>query len=1086
MTNSISLVWLNALSIRERCEYGDQSSNSVVTGDAESGIWWDRWISSLGFKGNASAFERRVDRIGSLSAVQEAIESEPRNWSHIHSNEFPEWAVTLDRLYTRENWPSIDEVSDSLLRGHPSGKDADIFGSLGWVALASPILVECSRRLHKALEHLFASSSDPEESADHFQKIVWPAFVMRAADLLTRVVVLELNVDRVRGRLTGHTPEERFKSFVQGILDGSRSREIALEYPMLMRRLHECVERTFATVIDLAARLVADRDLLQENFEIPVNADITGVSLDAGDTHRGGQAVSILTFKGGQRVVYKPRSLAVDVAFGKMVKWYSSVVAGPDGLDLAIPAVVDRGEYGWVEFIAAQPCEDADAVERFYLRQGVLLSLLHALGGSDFHYENIIARGEYPYLIDLETLFHRVPEFSVPDLLPDGDIALQRDFGSSVIQVGLLPLPLWETSDSPGVDFSGLGGEEGQTLPFSSQILAGKGTDSMRMERNSSRVLEGQSNRPTIRGKNVRTEDYQHCVRNGFTRGYDVLAAHHQEAADYVRAFTGCDLRFIVRHTATYARLLTESTHPDFNRDGRALDIFLDGVWAAARNDPTLDDMIAAELEDLKNGDVPYFTIDPSTRDLSHKGRTVHRHYFRYSGIGSSVAKLASFSTEDAVWQQWLIAASYASRGVNCSPRVDHPMEIEFKKDILTGSQLHDAALECVESHAAHLVRTVRGSNDPSWPTLIPGSGSRWHLVPSNDSLYNGKAGIGLFLHRAGEALDDSVLTDLAHRTVTSSLSRLEGALQGSLKSTAGVLDRFGLYDGAAGVLYSGFSCGNIDTIEVLSTSRQLIDVARRPSARGAIDVISGIGGLVCLLGAIRNAHSDPGQVDDVVDRCADLIAARIEEGDSDLELGYAFGHGTGGLIAAYPWQHEGLEAILQSLMRNPKNLERKKKSRMSSLTDGWCWGDAGAIATLQRARRLSASTDRMACVEATALEVLDSWQSSDAILDFTDDSLCHGTASACSLAAAVAEEGGGAERARRVRDIFASMLVDRLKKGETRSVAPNGVPTPGLMDGASGICLSLLEAVGEAPAAAVLAAVAPDGSNSKFDERKP
>lgn|GEM_PF-1621772 len=1085
MANRTPLTWLNALTIRERCEWADRRSASADNGDVGRANWWDRWLASVGFRGNRAAFEHRIARIGALPAVQKAVEADPETWSEVHPDALPEWAVTLDRLYVREPWPGADAVSDSLLRGHPAGEDADIRGPLGWVALASPLLIECGGRLRVALEQLFAASPDPAASTERFLDLVWPAFVLRVADLLTRVVVLELNVDRVSGRLSGDTPEERFHSFVDSILDGRRSREIALEYPVLMRRLLECVERTEGFVLDLGARLTADRDLLGEAFGIPVDAGLTGVSLDSGDTHRGGQAVSILTFEGDLRVVYKPRSLAVDVAFGQLVEWYSDAVAGPDGLDLAIPAVVDRGDYGWAEFIAAQPCEDADAVERFYLRQGLLLSLLHALGGSDFHYENIIARGEHPYLIDLETLFHRIPDVPAPDFLPDGEVELQRAFGASVIQVGLLPLPLWGTSDRPGVDFSGLGGEEGQALPVSGYVLAGQGTDSMRMERNASGMLTGQSNRPTIRGEAVRTEDYQHCVREGFACGYNVLAARHREAAEFVRAFDGCDLRFIVRHTATYARLLTESTHPDFNRDGRALDIFLDGVWAAAHDDPSLDSMIEAEREDMQNGDVPFFTIDPATRDLSHGGRTVRHHYFRQGGIASSIAKLANFSGEDAAWQQWLIAASYASRGVSSSPRADVPRGVEYNGDTLTGSELRDAVHERVAAHAAHLVQAMRGRDHPSWPTLIPGAGSRWHLASSNESLYHGKAGVGLFLHRAGTALNDGALTDLAHRTLTSSLSRLEGALQGSLGFPSPMLDRVGLHDGAAGVLFAGYSCGQLDAGAVLDISRHLLDAAPHSSA-GGLDVISGVGGLLCLLGTIRGAHPNPGQVDDVVDRCADLIAAGIGEGASALNPGHAFGHGTGGVLAAYPWHHEGLGAVLRPLIHESKNTARGEGPGMSPLTGGWCRGAAGALAAQQRYQRLGTPTGRAAGAEAVALEVLNSWATGDPAALFTDDSLCHGTASACSLAAAAAEGGPGADRARGLRDAFASLLVHRLQAGEVRSLAPGGVPTPGLMDGTSGVCLALLEAVGEAPAGAVLAAVAPGGATGRIDERTP
>ena len=89
-------------------------------------------------------------------------------------------------------------------------------------------------------------------------------------------------------------------------------------------------------------------------------------------------------------------------------------------------------------------------MRRFYHRQGALLALLYVLDGTDMHYENLIAVGEQPVLVDVETLFH-------PSHAPAG--ALSRDPAyrallSSVYRTALLPLLV---SGEHGVaDMSGL------------------------------------------------------------------------------------------------------------------------------------------------------------------------------------------------------------------------------------------------------------------------------------------------------------------------------------------------------------------------------------------------------------------------------------------------------------------------------------------------------------------------------------------------------------------------------------------------------------------------------------------------------
>ena len=46
----------------------------------------------------------------------------------------------------------------------------------------------------------------------------------------------------------------------------------------------------------------------------------------------------------------------------------------------------------------------AMTLKRFFKRAGAWLALFHCFGGTDFHQENIIAAGEHPVPIDLETV----------------------------------------------------------------------------------------------------------------------------------------------------------------------------------------------------------------------------------------------------------------------------------------------------------------------------------------------------------------------------------------------------------------------------------------------------------------------------------------------------------------------------------------------------------------------------------------------------------------------------------------------------------------------------------------------------------
>ena len=87
-------------------------------------------------------------------------------------------------------------------------------------------------------------------------------------------------------------------------------------------------------------------------------------------------------------------------------------------------------------------------------RQGGYLAILYALEATDFHFENLIAAGEQPVLIDLETLFHpreRRSEGAAVEVLA-GDIV-----SASVLQASACCQRASGPREPPeGVDFSGL------------------------------------------------------------------------------------------------------------------------------------------------------------------------------------------------------------------------------------------------------------------------------------------------------------------------------------------------------------------------------------------------------------------------------------------------------------------------------------------------------------------------------------------------------------------------------------------------------------------------------------------------------
>ena len=143
--------------------------------------------------------------------------------------------------------------------------------------------------------------------------------------------------------------------------------------------------------------------------------------------------------------------------------------------------VLDRSTHGWVEFVEHLPCRDHDEARRYYERAGMLLCLFYVLEGTDCHYENIIASGEYPVLIDTETLMHH----RAREIVPEDENAQTEAFeqlGHSVLRTGLLPR--WELSadERTAYHVSGLGEAAEQELAIRAPKWIRVNTDRMAVE----------------------------------------------------------------------------------------------------------------------------------------------------------------------------------------------------------------------------------------------------------------------------------------------------------------------------------------------------------------------------------------------------------------------------------------------------------------------------------------------------------------------------------------------------------------------------------------------------------------------------
>ncbi|MCG8455715.1 MAG: type 2 lantipeptide synthetase LanM family protein [Holophagales bacterium] len=808
------------------------------------------------------------------------------------------WLRQLEAIYRTAGAGGMPD--DALISADVEELPESVF-----LAVVRPFLDHAWRRLRAAMD---AAISSPQSSDSapldlaHFAILWSSALPTQLLRLVARSLILELYIHRIEGTLVGETPEARFRSFVEPLAERQAALELWARYPVLARALVDRVDQWVAAGTELAERLAADLPALREAFG--VLGELTELESALGDRHAGGRAVVCVGFASGVKVVYKPRSLELDRVFRQLVEWF-----GEQGLEarLRAPQVLCREGYGWAEHVERIPCRDARELRRFYARQGVYLALLYALEATDFHHENLIAVGEHPMLIDLETLFQPIlldAETSRADLNP---------VASTVLRSGLLPRQSWGEVGLEGFDLSGLGARHGQLVPV--RELSRPGTDEMGF---ADRMAERPAGRhlPQVedeRGRVETVELWEHAetIVESFTTAYRRLCELRPaflEPGGWLDRFADLETRVILRSTGLYVRLLEASYHPDFLQDALQREILLDKLWLDAERFPYIPDLVPLERFDLGRGDVPRFASRTDSRDLESSTGAPIQGALHRSGLELARLRFEALGEDDLERQLALVRMALASVR---PPAAEAGLPSPAWKGATIGpdpaaegppQDLGSGALAAALRVGERLERLAfRAEGWISWFHLRPAAEGRQALEPVGPDLYAGLGGIALFLAQLGRMTGELRFGELARDAVSTARDLVERQPDFRRK--------LGAYAGLGGWIYV------LTYLGVLWRSESLLDEAEaeREGVKSEIedddglDLISGSAGcLAALLGLHR--HRPSGRTLEMAMACGDHLLRRAEVQehgrawrlpDLAAEPLTGFAHGTAGIAWA-------------------------------------------------------------------------------------------------------------------------------------------------------------------------------------------
>lgn len=773
------------------------------------------------------------------------------------------------RRLERDGWslPELRERLGIIALPTSAGRVAAVFDDAAWIeaalqdgAAAVPSLEAAATGEPCAFQELLLPL------IAQAQKRLWQGVDTAAAGNLNEAARTGLSLDLLH-RLSALAAPALYDRFAKARDGGAGYREFVAAMtaggfralfeakPVLLRLLATLVRQWIDTTGELIGRLAADLPAIRhELLRSDAGGRVAAIEAELSDPHNFGRSVQVVRFEDGTRVVYKPKDLRLDVAWHALIERLNG--AGPPVTLKAVRAIARDG-YGWTEFIDHVGCVDESGCARFFRRAGAWLALLHVFVATDMHQENMIATGEHPVPVDLETILQpAAEEHKVQEAEGEAFNAAIDVIANSVMTVGLLP------AYGRGVDNSvfAMGGMTADWGARSFIKWNDVNSDAMRPAR-AQEPGATNTNLPHVGGRHAKFADHLDDFVVGFADYAAFLRRQTQNGhADFLLAgFAGVPVRKIVRPTRFYYMLLQRL------KDHRSMD---DGaVWSAQadfvarlaewdnQSDP-LWPLHRAERTALLALNVPHFLV-ASDGDEITDATGVSVRTAATPGLARARARLAGLDDREIAWQVEIIREN-TNAIVPAQPEPPHrPAARDGGIEAVT-VPAGEAFRAEADRIAAELSRyAIRRGPGAAWIGLDwLGDSEVFQLVCLGPDLYNGSTGIALFLAAHAAATGDQASGELACAGIAQLRKNLRSRNAPRLARTLGI----GAATGLGSIVYAFAAMAKLlDSRDLLADALAVTELFTDAliDADKQLDVMGGSAGAVlALLRVYRDSGS--------------------------------------------------------------------------------------------------------------------------------------------------------------------------------------------------------------------------------------
>ncbi|NPC93161.1 type 2 lantipeptide synthetase LanM [Bacillus sp. WMMC1349] len=737
-------------------------------------------------------------------------------------------------------------------------------------------------------------------------------------DIAHKCIVLELNLQRENNELKGDSSTERFQYFLEQYSNTGKLIEFYNEYIVMTRLLSTTtlffIENT-QTIID---KLYKDKKSIIDKYGIK-NYEVSEIIFGEGDTHQKGKTVAKINFSSSQTIFYKPKPLSINIAFKRFIDWLN---LQKNIKDMKVPDSLIFDSYTFESYIEYKPCNSIEEVKDYYVRFGQLMGVIFLLNGTDIHMENLISHGEYPVIIDLETLIQQPLQIKNNK---NGSLnEINNTIFHHVTRTMFLPTIGLKTDSPVNIDLSALNGKSEKVKVLQPVNV---NSDEMRYDY-TEYTTDGANNLPFMENCEIDYKKYKEEIIKGFKNVFEIILKNKKKLTEengIINEFHNISVRCLFRDTSQYANILFHTLHPEFLTDMLDREKALENMWGYPFEDKHL---ILSEVKDMLNNDIPIFFNNTCSTDLIDSENNRISKFFTSTSF-DYFKKYIQNIDEQEIKKQISIIYMFFGDFTDYKKNIINEKMYKTNLKIKYIQPLNLDYLSEAKNIGDEIINRAVIKEDISWIVPYNISDNNWSLIPIRQDFYGGLGGLYLFFYYLYKETNDKKYFDFSNRLLDQCyVEDLYDNKQVGLTGFPGFLYSFSIMkDCEENVL---------EINKLVKEYCKLLDNEIENNVQ--VDYLNGVTGLINILLKFYNRNKNLHFIELAI-KYTEYLTQRLNEVSN---LGNGFSHGAIGyaLVLLKMWKVTNVNKYLikarELLLYEDKNFDD------NILKNRWCNGITG------------------------------------------------------------------------------------------------------------------------------------------------